>query len=104
MRAYYWNDTAHGGKCFPSAPALHSLTPLAQECRDVEIGLLEICDHGVAHAVDGYGFVCAHGCGVRRRFHHHGRRRWLGIKFWLRLGFVEKVVVARSALSRYRKA
>jgi hypothetical protein len=31
---------------------LHRFTPLTQKCGDVEIGLLEIRDHGVSHAID----------------------------------------------------
>ncbi len=32
---------------------LHRFAALAEECGDVEIRLLEVADHGVAHAVEG---------------------------------------------------
>ena len=48
----YWNDTALEWKEFSPFRSLHGFTPFAQECWDVEIGLLEIRDHGVAHAID----------------------------------------------------
>lgn len=53
--AYVFGQRWAAGRCHGLdrlAVLLHRFTPLAQKCGYVEIGLLEIRDHGVSHAID----------------------------------------------------